>query len=165
MRCAVALGSNVGDRLAHLRAGKTSIKALHQGPGSLLASRVYETEPVDCAPGTAAYLNAVIELETSLNPQLLLSRLQEIERAEGRPASHGHNQPRTLDLDLLYAGDVMLQTEALILPHPRMTSRRFVMQPLADIRPGLILPGCEKSIAWLLSALPEKPAVHPFDIL
>ena len=165
MRCGIALGSNIGNRMAHLRAGKAALAALHQGRGELLVSGVYETEPVDCAPGTAAYLNAVVEIETALEPEPLLTRLQEIECAQGRPASHGHNEPRTLDLDLLYAGDLVLQTEVLILPHPRIAVRRFVLQPLADVRPGLILPGLEKSVAWLLSALPLSPAADFFDTL
>ena len=165
MRCGIALGSNIGNRMSHLRAGRTALAALHQGRGEPLVSGVYETEPVDCAPGTAAYLNAVMEIETALEPEPLLARLQQIELAQGRPAGHGHNTPRTLDLDLLYAGDLVLQTETLVLPHPRIAVRRFVLQPLADVRPSLILPGLEKSVAWLLSSLPSAPAVDFFDTL
>lgn len=160
MRCAIALGSNVGDRFSHLQEGKERLAMLHSGPGTPLVSPVYETEPVDCAPGTEPYLNAVIEIETGLEPLALLRELQAIERSEGRPALHGYNAPRTLDLDLLYAGDVVMGTDALVLPHPRMASRRFVLQPLADIRPEMVLPGFCQTIAELLSGLPEKPSVH-----
>ena len=144
MRYGIALGSNVGDRLAHLRAAMEQL-------APILVSPVYETEPVDCAPDTPMYLNAVVEIESELEPEILLQRLQQIEQSEGRPASHGVNEPRTLDLDLLYAADLVINTPTLTLPHPRMTQRRFVLQPLADIRPDLVLPGCRRTVAELLA--------------
>lgn len=157
MRCGIALGSNLGDRLAHLRAGQADLAKLHTGADAPLFSPIYETEPVDCAPGTAPYLNAVMEIESSREPIVLLLALQHIERVMGRPAEHGHNAPRTLDLDLLYAGNRTLQSDELTLPHPRLTTRRFVLQPLADIRPELVLPGMQKTVAELLAGLPPSP--------
>ena len=157
MRCGIALGSNLGDRLAHLRAGQAALAKLHTGSDAPLFSPIYETEPVDCAPGTAPYLNAVMEIEYAGEPIVLLLALQQIERAQGRPAEHGHNAPRTLDLDLLYAGDCTLQSAELTLPHPRLTTRRFVLQPLADLRPELTLPGTPKTVAELLAGLPALP--------
>ena len=164
MHCGIALGSNVGDRLAHLRAGQAALVQLHTGPAAPLFSAIYETEPVDCAPGTKPYLNAVMEIEYDGEPLALFHALQQIERVQGRPAEHGHNAPRTLDLDLLYAGDCTLDTPELILPHPRLSVRRFVLQPLADIRPELVLPGIQKSVAELLACLPPQPLVKPFVI-
>ena len=160
MRCGIALGSNIGDRMAHLRAARSALESLHQGESAPLVSPVYETEPVDCKPGTAAYLNAVMEIETDRDPAALLHALQQIERSMGRPSEHPRNAPRTLDLDLLYAGDLTLQSAELTLPHPRIATRRFVLQPLADLRPELILPNADRSIAALLSALPLSPAVQ-----
>ncbi|XHR30322.1 MAG: 2-amino-4-hydroxy-6-hydroxymethyldihydropteridine diphosphokinase [Chthoniobacteraceae bacterium] len=162
MRCAVALGSNLGDRLAHLQAGFAAVGALNEGPAAPLISAIYETEPVDCDPGTAAYLNAVIEIESSLEPLALLAALQTIEHAQGRPADHGYHAPRTLDLDLLYAGERVLQSAALTLPHPRIAQRRFVLRPLSDLHPGLILPGTRKTVAELLTGVPHHPLVEPF---
>ena len=159
MRCGIALGSNVGDRLAQLRAGQAAVSKLHTGPSAPLLSPIYETEPVDCAPGTEPYLNAVMEIEYKGDPSTLFRALQQIERAQGRPADHGHNAPRTLDLDLLYAGDCKLQSAELTLPHPRLTARRFVLQPLADIRPELILPGTRQTVAELLAGLPPSSGV------
>jgi len=163
MRCGIALGSNLGDRLAHLRAAQVAVGLLHQSPNAAppLVSPVYETEPVDCAPGTAPYLNAVMEIEYAGEPETLLAALQQIEREMGRPADHGHNTPRTLDLDLLYAGDIVLQSDTLTLPHPRLAARRFVLQPLADIRPDLVLPGFAKTVSELLACLPPHPLVKP----
>jgi len=157
--CGIALGSNIGDRLAYLEAARIAVAQLHHGSGQPLFSPVYETEPVGCEPGTAPYLNAVMEIETADPPEMLLAALHRIEAAMGRPASHGFNAPRTLDLDLLYAGDLVLNTPQLILPHPRLATRRFVLQPLADLRPELILPGARRSVAQLLAALPPTPAV------
>ena len=164
MRCGVALGSNVGDRLAHLHSGQAALARLHTGPDVPLLSPIYETEPVDCAPGTTPFLNAVMEIEYCGEPLALFHALQQIERAQGRPAEHGHNTPRTLDLDLLYAGDCTIQSNELTLPHPRLASRRFVLQPLADLRPELVLPGVQQTIAELLACLPPRPLVKPFVI-
>ncbi len=164
MHCGIALGSNLGDRLAHLHSGQADLARLHTGPDVPLLSPIYETEPVGCAPGTEPYLNAVMEIEYYGEPLALFHALQQIERAQGRPAEHGHNAPRTLDLDLLYAGDCTLQSVELTLPHPRLTARRFVLQPLADIRPELILPGAQQTVAELLACLPPHPLVKPWVI-
>ena len=164
MRCGIALGSNIRDRLAHLRAGQTAVAKLHIGPAAPLLSPIYETEPVDCAPGTTPYLNAVMEIEYEGEPIALFHALQQIERAQGRPTDHTRNAPRTLDLDLLYIADITLDSAELTLPQPRLTQRRFVLQPLADIRPELILPGTKQNIAQLLACLPARPLVKPFVI-
>ena len=159
MKAGIALGSNLGDRRAHIAAGRDFVIGLHEGSASLLCSGLYETEPVECAPGTAAFLNAVIEIETSLAPTELLQKLRAYEQTQGRARDRAKNSPRKLDLDLLYMGDICLNSSALALPHPRMASRRFVLQPLADIRGDLVLPGQTATVAQLLSALPPDPAV------
>jgi len=139
MRVGIALGSNLGDRAGHLRAAVAAIREFAELP--VLVSRVYETEPVDCPPGSPAFLNAAIEIGYSGDLHALLERLQTIERAHGRPAAHGWNTPRTVDLDILYAGDLTIDTPALKLPHPRLLSRPFVLLPLNDIIPNGKLPG------------------------
>lgn len=156
----LALGSNLGDRLAHLRAGRDFLLALHEGPGPPALSPVYETDPVGCPPGSPAFLNAVLEIETSLDPATLLARLAACEQQLGRPARRATNAPRPLDLDLLYAGDTSLDLPDLTVPHPRLAQRRFVLQPLAAIRPQLILPGQSLTVTQLLAALPDAPPVR-----
>jgi len=158
----LALGSNLGDRLAHLRQGRDLLLSLHEGPAPAAVSPVYETEPVDCPPGSASFLNAVVEIRTSLDPGQLLRQLTRLESELGRSPARGQNTPRSLDLDILYAGQLVIDTPTLILPHPRMTARRFVLQPLADVRPDFVLPGNKRDIAQLLAALPPAPRVALF---
>lgn len=99
-----------------------------------------------------------IELKCGLSPADLLTQLREIESSLGRSAHRQRNAPRTIDLDILYAGDQVLKSEQLTLPHPRLTQRRFVLQPLARIRPELVLPGQRKDIATLLAELDSDEA-------
>ncbi len=138
MRTGIALGSNLGDRLAHLREARAAVAGLNETGAPILSSRVWETEPVDCQPGAAAYLNAVVEIEFRGSPVTLLHRLQDIERAMGRPERRPRNAPRTVDLDVLYAGEAIFRSDEITLPHPRMHLRRFVLNPLRDIRPDLV---------------------------
>ena len=160
MKAGIALGSNLGDRAAQMAAARDVIFMLHEGSDAPLCSALYETEPVGCAAGTAAFFNAVIEIETSLAPHDLLRKLRDYELASGRADKRAKNSPREIDLDLLYVGDLRVDSAVLALPHPRMTSRRFVLQPLADIRADLILPGQSSSVAQLLSELPASPAAR-----
>ena len=153
MRAGIALGSNVGNRLSHLTEGKKRLLKLHEGAEIALVSRVYETEPVDCAPGTASFLNAVLEIESSLDPLDLLDRTQRIESDLGRPAVREKNSPRMLDVDLLYIDEKKFDSERLILPHPHATERHFVMMPLCEIRPGLVWPGVTQTVSDLLASL------------
>jgi 2-amino-4-hydroxy-6-hydroxymethyldihydropteridine diphosphokinase len=152
----IALGSNLGDRGANLQRG-VALLIEQVKPVRILAGGCYETAPVDCAPETQAFLNSVIEVEADCTPQEMHAHLQAVEQAMGRPAVREKNAPRTLDLDLLYAGDFVSTDPVLIVPHPRLHLRRFVLQPLADIRPALILPGHHRSIAEHLAALTDDP--------
>ena len=164
MRTGIALGSNIGDRLHNLQLARTELLAIPGVLGNPLCSQVYETEPVDCEPGSAPYLNAVVEIEYEGHPISLLDELQGIEAKMGRPSKRPRNAPRTIDLDILYAGNLTLANEEIVIPHPRLHSRRFVLAPLHDIRPDLILPGYHDSIATLLARLPEKPAAAIFSV-
>lgn len=138
MKVGIALGSNIGDRLANLRAARDRLREWHEGsPDAFLVSPIYETEPVDCDPGAAPFFNAVIELETTLPPLGLLDAAQAIERELGRPDRRPKNAPRTIDVDLLYAEGRVIENERLILPHPRIRERLFVLQPLSHIRDAL----------------------------
>ncbi|MBB5032032.1 2-amino-4-hydroxy-6-hydroxymethyldihydropteridine diphosphokinase [Prosthecobacter vanneervenii] len=156
MNFGIALGSNLGDRAGNLQRGIDLLMA--RVPGLVLtgSARVYETEPVDCAPGTQAFLNTVIEVKAECTPQEMHAQLKAIEQALGRPEQRERNSPRTLDLDMLYADDVVSDDPVLTLPHPRMHLRRFVLEPLADIRPELVLPGQSKTVAELLAQLPAE---------
>ena len=153
MHFGIALGSNLGDRAANMQRGLELLMARVPGIRLNASAPVYETEPVDCAPGTQAFLNTVIEVCVNCTPQELHTHLKAIEHALGRPEQRERNSPRTLDLDLLYADDVISDDPDLILPHPRMHLRRFVLEPLADIRPELILPGQKVSVGELLAGL------------
>jgi 2-amino-4-hydroxy-6-hydroxymethyldihydropteridine diphosphokinase len=151
MRAGIALGSNLGDKNALLNRAVGHLRGIHES-GAFLLSGFYETEPVDCAPGTPSFLNAVAEIGTSLPPLELLHLLQEEEIRMGRPKNHARNASRTLDLDLLYCDEMTLHDAELQLPHPRMTERSFVMKPLSEIRPHLKLPGWEMTaIEYLLN--------------
>jgi 2-amino-4-hydroxy-6-hydroxymethyldihydropteridine diphosphokinase len=155
MRAGIALGSNLGDKYALLNQAIGHLREIHES-GDFLLSGFYETEPVDCAPGTPNFLNAVAEIETSLAPLELLHRLQQEEIRFGRPKNHARNASRTLDLDLLYCDEVTLHDPELELPHPRMTERTFVMAPLAEIRADLRLPGWEMSCSDYLQYIRKK---------
>jgi 2-amino-4-hydroxy-6-hydroxymethyldihydropteridine diphosphokinase len=156
----IALGSNVGDRLRHLRQARDDLASRH---GPVRCSRVYETEPVGCEPGTAAYLNAVVEIEYDGQPLMLLEELQAIEEGMGRPSRHPRNAPRTIDLDILYIGNLAFRSGELVIPHPQLHLRRFVLAPLCDIHPDLILPGQRETAAQLLSTLPAEPRAAIFS--
>lgn len=151
MRAGIALGSNIEPRLVHLQNAKRRISELNSGSEPVLASKVYETSPVDCEAGTANFLNAVLEISVDLSPEELFEKLQRIENDMGRPANHARNSPRCIDLDILYYGNITVKTEKLTIPHPRIAEREFVLRPLADIRALLELPFVTKTIEQLLN--------------
>lgn len=161
MEIGLSLGSCLGDRLAYLRRAKAEIAAL-EGVSLVAASPVYETEPVGVKPEYAGlpYLNAVLILETRRDVEALRRDLAKIENAAGRIRTEDRFAPRTLDIDILYAGDEKLATATLNVPHPRWAERRFVVQPLADVRPALVLPGTEETVVELLEKIPLTPPVN-----
>jgi 2-amino-4-hydroxy-6-hydroxymethyldihydropteridine diphosphokinase len=156
MRTALALGSNLGDRLENLRAARKAIYDLANVKPPILSSAVYETEPVGCEPGAGKFLNAVVEFEYETSLARLLEQLIQIEEALGRKRNHPQNVSRTIDIDLLYCGGQRINDERLQLPHPRLHLRTFVLRPLADIRPDLILPGQKKNIGDLLAEVEQS---------
>ena len=162
MRTAVALGSNLGDRLENLRVARRAILGLSNVKPPILSSAIYETDPVDCEPGANKFLNAVIEFDYDRDPPSLLEELIRIEKALGRKRDHPKNISRTIDIDMLYYDQRIIEDERLQLPHPRMHLRKFVLQPLADIRPGLILPGQTQTVDELAAKVENSGEVVPF---
>lgn len=157
-RAGIALGSNLGDRLAHMRAAFALLRELSTPGAPVLRAPVYQTEPRFCPPGSPDFLNSVIEIEFEGDPLELLAKTRGIERKLGRGPATERNAPRVIDLDLLYLGEEVSSCDVLELPHPRIAERRFVLQPLADIRPDLVLAGQPQSIARMLANLPPDDA-------
>lgn len=150
MRAAFGLGSNLGDRVAHLRAAVAGLAA--GGIDNLEVSSVYETDPVG-GPEQPDYLNAVAVGDTSLAAPQLLQLARSIELAAQRVRTV-RNAPRTLDLDVLAVGDVVLATDELTVPHPRAHERAFVLVPWAEVDPTFVVPGCGE-VAHLAAAVPS----------
>jgi 3-oxoacyl-[acyl-carrier protein] reductase len=147
----IALGSNLGDRSDFVERALTALRQ-SEGVQVTRVSPVYETRPVGGPPGQGAYLNAVAELRTERSAHDLLDILLAIEQQLGRVRQE-RDGPRTIDLDLLLYGDLVLADERLIVPHPRLHERLFVLQPLAQIAPGLVHPVLKCSVADLLAEL------------
>ncbi|HEY4284458.1 MAG TPA: 2-amino-4-hydroxy-6-hydroxymethyldihydropteridine diphosphokinase [Chthoniobacterales bacterium] len=160
VRAGVAFGSNIGDRLANLIAARKKISEIPGVNPPVISSPVYETDPVGCEPGAAGFLNAVIEFPYAGEPLELFGQLKQIEIELGRPAEHARNVSRSIDIDLLYFGDTVLNTEHLSLPHPRMVDRVFVLQPLADIQPERVLPSQTKTVRELLASAAQTGKVE-----
>lgn len=147
--CAVSLGSNVGDRRAHLNFAVASLRGLLT---NLAVSRYYETVPVGVSGPQAMFLNAAAVGHTSLTARAVLEALLAIEQERGRERPYAR-APRTLDLDLILLGDVVLDEPDLVVPHPRFRERRFVLEPLAEIAPDLKDPATGSPVSALLSRL------------
>ncbi len=149
----VALGSNLGNSREILTRAMARLQEFSDV--CLLKSLLIETTPVDCPPGSPMFLNAVVGLKPYVGetPESLLFKLQALEKECGRQPKKVLNEARPLDLDLIVFGEETRATPAFTLPHPRAHLRRFVLQPLAEIAPGLILPGQAETVAQLLAAL------------
>ena len=159
MTAYVALGSNLGDRAAYLLAGLSRLSRLPE-TRLLRLSSLYETEPL--GPPQPLYLNLVAEVETALPPRGLLEAMLAIERALGRERKERYG-PRTLDLDLLLYGDLVLEEEDLVLPHPRLHERAFVLVPLCDLVPQGRHPLLGRTFAELLAGL-DPSGVRPYVV-
>lgn len=156
----IALGSNLGDsRQAVLRAMER-LQELSDEP--LVKSSLLETAPVDCPPGSPNFVNAIVGVVTRQGetPESLLEKLQVLEKEFGRAPKKVLNEARPLDLDLIAFGNETRATPELTLPHPRAHLRQFVLQPLAEIAPDLVLPGQEASAKKLLSQLTSDEVVR-----
>ena len=138
-RAYVGLGANLGDREATIRAAVDAL-AVEDGIEVTAVSTLRETEPVGVGE-QPLFLNGAAALETVLSARELLDRLLEIEQRFGRVRIPGEHGPRTLDLDLLVYGDEAIDGPGLTVPHPRLHERRFVLEPLAELDPGLTIPG------------------------
>ena len=158
----VALGSNLGDREAHLRAALAALRALPELEVAAV-SKVYQTAPVG-PPPQEPYLNAVVRLQTTLSPRALLGRLLEIEAARGRKREGERWSARTLDLDLLFYGSLTLDEAGLRIPHPRLHERSFVLEPLSDVAPGFVHPRLGKTVEELARSVRGRDAVVAFPL-
>jgi deoxyguanosine kinase len=148
----LALGSNVGDRAAYLRRALESLREI--ASGGLRISKIYETEPV--GPGRQEkYLNLCLRLSTVLTPRQLLDHCKQAEQSLGR-VPRGRWEPREIDIDILSYEGQRLHEEGLILPHPHLAERQFVLVPLAEIDPDLVLPGFQDSVVRLLQKARER---------
>ena len=156
VRTAIALGSNLGDRLANLQAARDRLQQIAVPGEPFLQGAIYQTAPVACPDGSPDFLNTVVEFSHDGSAEELLAFTQQIEHELGRRRDGTPNAPRTIDVDLLYFGDQRISLPDLELPHPRLGQRRFVLQPLSDIHPELVLPGATASIEVMLRSLPDS---------
>jgi 2-amino-4-hydroxy-6-hydroxymethyldihydropteridine diphosphokinase len=150
----LGLGSNLGDRKQHL---EHAVAFLGTGGRIARRSAVYETTPLGM-PGAGLFLNMVLALETTLSPQELLLVCKKYEAARGRDLESSHYHDRAIDIDILLAGDLVINTPELTVPHPRLTERGFVLVPLFEIAPKLVHPLEKVTVTRLLARLrsPEK---------
>lgn len=155
MEIGLSLGSNLDQRLEHLRKATSLITAL-PGTHILAKAPIYETEPVDVKEEFRhlEYLNTVIIIESSMELGAFSDAIHKIETDMGRVRTEDRNAPRLIDIDILYAGNIERRDGILDLPHPKWAHRRFVIQPLADVRPFLHLPGEPRNISEVLKSLP-----------
>lgn len=153
----VALGSNLGDPAMQVR---RAIERLRQAtPEGFMSSSLWDSAPKDCPADSPRFVNAVVRMSGSKwrSPEAFLGHLQQWEKEFGRRPKVVMNEARSLDLDLIAWGDEVRNGPDLVLPHPRAHLRRFVLEPLLEIAPDLILPGTGKSVALLLADLPADP--------
>jgi len=153
----LGLGSNVGDRRANLQAAADELP--RHGVDVLASSSVYETEPVGEVLDQPDFLNACLRVRTALDPEALLDACKAVERELGRAAGGPRHGPRPIDVDLLLLGDEMYRSERLSLPHAQVTGRRFVLVPLLELAPGLVVPGAGAA-SDALAALGDEAAVR-----
>ena len=155
----VSIGTNLGDRAAQLRSAVRAVAALRETRVVGL-SPIFETDPVG-PPPQGAYLNAALHVETALTARALLDALLAIERAAGRERG-ARDAARTLDLDLLLYGDETIDEPGLVVPHPRLAERAFVLEPLAALAPRLRHPKLGATIASLAARVRDPAAVRPW---
>src|ERR1700680_3191615 len=152
----LSLGSNLGDREGHLR---DAISRLGSEGRVTAVSSFYETEPVEVS-AQPWFLNCAIALETPKTPEVLMASILRIEQAMGRGKREQKKGPRTIDIDILLFGNAVIATPQLTVPHPAMQERRFVLEPLAEIRPEALHPQFNKTVLELLQALPPGQEVR-----
>jgi len=155
----VALGSNLGDSRRIILNAMERLQVFSGEP--LLKSSLWQTSPVDCPPGSPKFVNAVVGLVPKGNetPESLLKKLRSLEKVFGRTPKKILNEPRPLDLDLIVFGKETRESEELTLPHPRAHLRKFVLEPLNEIAPDLVLAGQGKTVLELLAGLASDESV------
>src|SRR5947209_9026882 len=167
-RCSELRRRNEDRHRARLKFGRSTCEFAGSAKGdcrsyrcqrSILVSRVYESEAVGCEPGAGKFLNAVLEIEYGGDPTDLLQEVIRIEESLGRDRNHPRNVSRKIDIDLLYADGLNVGNERLQLPHPRLHLRKFVLQPVADVQPSLILPNQTKTVGELLAQIEDSTKV------
>jgi len=155
MEIALSLGSNLGDRVDNMRRAHAAILETADAR-ELAASPLYDTEPVGVKPEFQhmRFANSVLIIESQHSAKEWLGWIHDIEYGMGRSRdNHDRNAPREVDIDILYAGDELIDSGGLTVPHPRWAERHFVVQPLADVRPDHVLPGMEKTVRDVLASL------------
>ncbi len=155
MKVGFSLGSNLGDRLRQLQQARAYLLSLSREQWHR-ASPLYETEPVGCPPNSPKFYNAALEIEFGGAPRTLLKKIQAYEIAHGRDRNLPPNAARPIDIDILYFGEKEIVGKDLIIPHPRIAERRFVLVPLATICPERIIKGTGKTVQMLLRELPVQ---------
>jgi 2-amino-4-hydroxy-6-hydroxymethyldihydropteridine diphosphokinase len=156
----IALGSNMGNAKDHVLRAMERLQEFSDEP--IRKSSLWETKPVDCPQDSPMFVNAVVAFvpRSGETPESLLGKLQTIEKEFGRKPKSVLNEPRPLDLDLIAFGNERRDLADLAVPHPRAHQRRFVLAPLAEVAPGLLLPGQGRAVAELLEALPQDNTVQ-----
>ncbi len=164
MEIGLSLGSNLGNRLEHLRQAKAIISGI-KDVTAVKSSSVYETDPVGVSVeySQITFLNAVLIASVNFSLESLFDSLIVIEKKMGRRRGNDRNAPRPIDIDIIFAGDAVIRTASLEIPHPRWALRRFVVQPLAELNPDLRIPGENRTVQEVLLALPTEPKVILFS--
>ncbi len=160
----VALGSNLGNAPENILKALRQLQQFSEQP--LLQSSMWRTAPVDCPPGSPTFVNAAAGLapREGETPESLLAKLQVMEKKFGRQPKKVLNEPRILDLDLITFGNERRATQTLTLPHPRAHLRRFVLQPLSEIAPELVLLGQSETVSQLLQSLPPDATMSKVEL-
>ena len=163
MEIGLSLGTNMGNRLVNLSLAKKQILKL-PGISYITQSQAYETEPVDVLPEFARlkFLNSILIIETAIPCQQLLLLFQQIEQNLGRVSDTTRNMPRPMDIDIIYADQLSINSSNLKIPHPKWAQRRFVVQPLCDVQPNLHIHGQAGTVSDVLSRLADSSNVSVF---
>ena len=157
----ISVGSNIGDKLENCQKGVTAL--ISSGSAQVLKhSRIYKTDPVDYT-AQDWFINYAVKIRTVLDPFQLLSKLNSIQRRAGRIVDKIRFGPRVLDIDIIFYDDLVIHSAKLIIPHPRMHKRRFVLKPICDIDPEIVHPILKKSMQYLLDSLDDNgQGVEPY---
>lgn len=148
----IAFGANLGDRRSNIEAALAALASI--AADDIEVSSLWESAPHGMDPQAGDFLNGVVRLQSDLEPRALLEALQSIEARQGRPRSHVPNEPRPIDLDIVCIDQLIVDEPDLVVPHPRARERRFVLAPLAELAPALVLPGESATVTELRDAAP-----------